>query len=92
MNQRQHLYLILKEAVNNVAKYSGCTHATVNMDYQGGYLTMEVSDNGGGFDTGKQQTGNGLRNMKHRSVMMHAALKIESNEKGTTVVLRTKIK
>jgi hypothetical protein len=92
MNQRQHLYLILKEAVNNVAKYSGCTHATVNMDYQGGYLTMEVSDNGGGFDTRKQQTGNGLRNMKHRSVMMHAALKIESNEKGTTVVLRTKIK
>jgi ligand-binding sensor domain-containing protein len=92
MNQRQHLYLILKEAVNNLAKYSGCTYATISIHYEGGYLTMKVTDNGKGFDTGKQQTGNGLRNMKRRADMLHATLKIESIDRGTTVFLRTKIK
>jgi len=92
MIQRQHLYLILKEAVNNVAKYSGCTNATITIHYEGSYLTMEVTDNGKGFDTGKQQTGNGLRNMKRRADMLHGELKIESNNRGTTVFLRTKIK
>ena len=92
MIQRQHLYLILKEAVNNVAKYSGCTNATISIHYEGSYLTMEVTDNGKGFDTGKQQTGNGLRNIKRRADMLHGELKIESNNRGTTVFLRTKIK
>ena len=92
MIQRQHLYLILKEAVNNVAKYSGCTNATISIHYEGNYLTMKVTDNGKGFDTGKQHSGNGLRNMKRRADMLHGELKIESNNLGTTVFLRTKIK
>jgi len=92
MNQRQHLYLILKEAVNNLAKYSDCTHATISIHYEGNYLTMKVTDNGKGFDTGKQQTGNGLRNMRRRADMLQGELKIESNERDTTVFLRTKIK
>jgi signal transduction histidine kinase len=91
MNQRQHLYLILKEAVNNLAKYSGCTYATISIHNTGGYLTIKVTDNGKGFDTEKQ-TGNGLRNMRRRADMLQGALKIESNNSGTTVFLRTKIK
>jgi len=92
MNLRQHLYLILKEAVNNLAKYSSATHATICINYENGYLNMNVTDNGKGFDTAKQQTGNGLRNMKRRAGLLRAKLKIESNDSGTTVLLRTKIK
>lgn len=92
MNLRQHLYLILKEAVNNLAKYSGASHATICINYEGGYLVMKIADNGKGFDTRKQQTGNGLRNMKRRASMLHGRLGIESNNNGTTVFLRAKIK
>ena len=74
------------------AKYSGCSHASISIYYEGGYLTMKVTDNGKGFDNSKQQMGNGLRNMKRRADMLQATLKIESTNQGTTVFLRTKTK
>jgi len=92
MNLRQHLYLILKEAVNNLAKYSGATHATICINHEGGYLNMKIADNGKGFDTTRLQTGNGLRNMRRRAGMLQANLEIDSGTSGTTVFLRTKIK
>jgi signal transduction histidine kinase len=92
MNQRQHIYLILKEAINNLVKYSGATHAEISINYEAGYLYMNVTDNGIGFDTAQQQTGNGVRNMQRRAAMLHGTLQIDSNYGTTTVLLRTKIK
>jgi signal transduction histidine kinase/ligand-binding sensor domain-containing protein len=92
MASRQHMYLILKEAINNLVKYSGASYASVNMQLNANFLDIIVKDNGKGFDIDEVRRGNGLYNMKRRASMLNAVLNIESSEKGTVVFLRTKIK
>ncbi|MBK8499999.1 MAG: hypothetical protein IPL52_14555 [Flavobacteriales bacterium] len=97
MVQRKNLYLIFKEAVNNAAKYSGCTRLTVRVASDRRDVALRVSDNGGGMDlsSGKPANGtgggNGLRNMQARAKEMRGELNVISSPgAGTTVELRFK--
>lgn len=92
MAYRQHIYLILKESINNLVKYSCATHAGICIQAKGSYLTITIKDNGKGFDVDAARNGNGLRNMKNRAGQMKADLEMESNAHGTTISLKTKIK
>src|SRR5438045_5008929 len=85
MASRQHMYLILKEAINNLVKYSGASYASLSMQLNANFLDITVKDNGKGFDTNDVRRGNGLYNMKRRASMLNAILNIESSEKGTVV-------
>ena len=92
MEHRQHLYLIMKEAVNNLVKYSGAANAVIRARSVGGWLKVDVSDNGSGFDPESSHKGNGIVNMKSRAALMGASLDIDSIQgKGTTVMLMLKI-
>jgi ligand-binding sensor domain-containing protein/two-component sensor histidine kinase len=93
MEFRQHLYLIIKEAVNNLVKYSDCSHALIHIKGAGGILKVHIEDNGKGFDTSLTPPGNGLLNMRTRAEKMHALLRIHSGKGlGTKIQLETKIK
>jgi signal transduction histidine kinase len=92
MNYRQHIYLILKESINNLVKYSEATYASICIQSKASYLTITIKDNGKGFNVDRSENGNGLRNMKNRAARMKADLQIDSNSGGTTIFLRTKIK
>lgn len=92
MEHRQHLYLILKEAINNLVKYSSATYAGINITMQGSLLVITVNDNGKGFNVKAEQHGNGLRNMQRRASLMKAKLTIESDAAGTRIHLGSKIK
>jgi signal transduction histidine kinase len=93
MQFRQHIYLIMKEAINNLVKYSQCSRAIIVVSYHHHELRVLISDNGIGFDTNNPRKGNGLLNMQHRANLMKAVLAIESApEQGTTVELKVKIK
>ena len=48
---RREVLLIFKEAVNNVARHSGATEATIELVAARGDLNVTVSDNGRGFDS-----------------------------------------
>lgn len=92
MEHRQHIYLIMKEAINNLVKYSGATNAVVRARSAGGWLKVDVTDNGNGFDPASSRGGNGIVNMKSRAALMHASLNIDSvRGKGTSVMLMLKI-
>jgi len=86
VDERKNLYLIFKEAVNNVAKYSGASRADIELKKSGGRFYMKITDNGNGFDTAKQYTGNGLKNMRSRAAEMNADLEIISRPVGGTCV------
>ncbi len=88
MEKRKNLYLIFKEAVNNVAKYSSSKTCTIKLWLEGKILNMQIEDDGTGFDLNDYAAGNGLANMKRRSEEMQGNLDISSiKEKGTAIHL-----
>ena len=92
MQRRQHIYLILKEAINNLIKYSDCTTACITAGYLGGRLNIQIIDNGKGFDVKTAPAGNGLNNMKKRTDAVHGFLLIDSRPgSGTRIALSVEI-
>jgi anti-sigma regulatory factor (Ser/Thr protein kinase) len=96
MEKRKNFYLIFKEAINNIVKYSKATEVFVEIKVRNRKLELLVKDNGIGFDTGKMiqdqrqsLSGNGLRNMKMRAAEMKAEIKVASKPGEGTVVQLT---
>jgi signal transduction histidine kinase len=82
---RKNILLIIKEALNNIAKYSKATQANLLMNVADKELELIINDNGIGFDVlSKQLTGNGLQNMKHRAGELGGKLIIESTTDNGT--------
>jgi len=86
MEQRRNVYLIFKESVNNLVKYSRCTQAliSIRMDRRDVFLTIE--DNGIGFDPDTPTDRNGIRNLRERSVSLKGVIDIQSVKGGGTVI------
>ena len=92
MEERRDLYLIFKEAVNNLALHSKAKNATIRFSLQRGTLQMIIRDNGSGFNNNEFGTGNGLRNMKERAAKHHWDLSIHSTPgEGTSLELKAGI-
>lgn len=82
------LYRIMQEALNNIAKHARASHVSVNVIKETNKLTLEVIDNGVGFDTTskKRSDSYGLIGMKERIFLLNGDLAITSKlGKGTTV-------
>ena len=93
MEYRQHIYLILREAINNLVKYSAGTTASINIKYENDLLSVMVTDNGKGFVQNKENQGNGILSMYNRAKLMKGELTITSRvNEGTAVCLKVKIK
>ncbi|GAA4450007.1 hypothetical protein GCM10023092_05210 [Rurimicrobium arvi] len=78
MNRRQHVYLIFKEAVNNLVKYAGAGHADISVSVEDELFIMQISDDGSGFDIDSITPGNGIINMRKRAQEAGALLAIIS--------------
>lgn len=79
MDKRKNLYLIFKETINNIAKYSKCTKVLISIKLLDGNIAMEVADNGIGFIVEQAaRTGNGLKNMQQRASQMGGTITIKS--------------
>jgi signal transduction histidine kinase len=91
MDIRRNFYLIFKEAVNNIAKYSGATNAFVVIWNHNTDLKMTIRDDGNGFEMDTPNRGNGLVNMHQRAEIMKARFNLKSMlGKGTTIELEFK--
>ena len=91
MTRRRDLYLVFKEAVNNLVKYSGATEASISIRATGNEIILQVKDNGKGFVKENVKSGNGLANMQQRALAEEGQCRIESAPgKGTLVELRMK--
>ena len=86
---RRDLYLMLKEGVNNSARHSGCTAASVGFSIEEGWLVARVEDNGIGFDQSRENDGHGLTSLRARALRIGGALTVESAPAaGTAIELR----
>ncbi len=85
---RRNLYLIFKEAINNISKYSEATNVLVILELTEDLLRMRIEDNGVGFHVVGGMHGNGLTNMNLRAEAMGATFHISSHKgKGTQLLL-----
>ena len=67
MEQRQNVYLIFKEAVNNIAKHSDATKVNITMKHEKEGIRLTIEDNGKGFNIADNYDGNGLKNYRRRA-------------------------
>jgi signal transduction histidine kinase len=84
---KEALYRIGQEALHNVAKHAGAQHASVALRHENGSITLEVRDDGAGFDPEADYAGHlGLRSMRERAAKAGGALEIESAPGSGTLV------
>jgi signal transduction histidine kinase len=89
MDKRKEFYLICKEAINNAAKYAGCSTFEILITRSNNTIITVMKDNGKGFDQQESKQGNGLLNMKVRVSNLGGRLEIKSpSGVGTTLSFR----
>ncbi len=90
MKERHDVYLIFKEAINNIAKHSKAKIAQVKIYLANNRFAMKINDDGKGFDMNTSFISNGLKNMKERALLHKWNLQLQSqNNSGTTILLNT---
>jgi signal transduction histidine kinase len=77
------LYRFLQEALTNIVRHAQATWAEVRLSYDGAFVTLEVADDGLGFDapalmTGAEPGGIGLLGMRERMELLEGTLTVES--------------
>lgn len=83
---RQNLFLIFKEAINNVIKHSNASQCRVEILMSYHKFSFKITDNGNGFCQTTQGTGNGRKNMQKRVEELNGKITIDSEEgKGTMI-------
>jgi signal transduction histidine kinase len=84
-----HLYRIVQEALNNVARHSKATRADVRVRYLPEATVLEVEDNGSGFVPGQGKQGLGLISMRERAGLVNGSLDLNNTEAGGALVRLT---
>ncbi|MCK9408513.1 MAG: two-component regulator propeller domain-containing protein [Bacteriovoracaceae bacterium] len=93
---RKNVYLIFKEAMNNILKHSNATSVELLSWVEGDFFYLTIRDDGKGIsrESGKKRTigGNGMLNMETRSKSIGAELSVTSEKnKGTSIAVSVKI-
>ena len=88
MELRRNVYLMVKEAVTNLAKHSGATKAEIRISRTHEGLRVVVRDNGVGFDVTAYHEGNGLKNFRRRAKESFITLTLDSTPgRGTQLTM-----
>lgn len=75
------VYRLIQESLTNMAKYANATEAEISLQNFDSYVTVEVRDNGKGFNMGNVGPGShGLSGMRHRVEAAGGRLTVTSTE------------
>lgn len=87
---RRNVFLVIKEALQNVVKHSGATELHIVMQKEPDGYSLVIHDNGKGIDFDKLRPfSNGLKNMRKRMKDVNIEFSIE-RENGTRIRLFAK--
>lgn len=68
-----NIYRIIQEQLNNILKHSKATKVVIKLLQNKKSFKLIISDNGIGFDTGKERNGIGIANIKSRATSYNGA-------------------
>ncbi len=82
MQYRKEILLICKEAINNIAKHSGASSASISIEKRNQSIVLSIIDNG----SWKGDTsGTGTKSMKERAVAIGGNLNMDCTVSGTNI-------
>ncbi len=80
------LFRITQEALNNIVKHANASDIAINLHYEKKQLSLQITDNGKGFDQINKMSGNGLTNMAKRALVLNGLCEVISKPgEGTTI-------
>jgi two-component system, sensor histidine kinase LadS len=84
-----HVYRIVQECLNNVIKHSGATEARVEVKRQPAFVSIQVWDNGRGFEASQASAaGFGLSSISERAHILGGQFTAESQPgRGTQLTI-----
>jgi signal transduction histidine kinase len=83
-----NIFRIMQEAINNAIKHANSNEITIHLKETNDQYVLSITDDGNGFDTTKEITGNGLGNMQLRAEEIYGKLNaISGIGHGTTINL-----
>lgn len=87
---RHHLFLLVREAVNNAVKYAAAREVRISVEFTPADLRAIITDDGRGFTAeAASAVSEGLRNMQARAAALGGECSIQSQAGvGTTVSFR----
>ena len=83
----RELYYVAMEALNNTLKHAQATEVTVGIEIRNAGLSMEVWDNGCGFDPQTVSHGLGLHHLQERVERLGGRLQIASEPGAGTRIM-----
>jgi len=81
-----HVYRILQESLNNVARHSGTRAAAVRLRGSDTALDLEVEDHGAGLDGSPDRAGLGIVTMRERAELVGGTIEFSRPASGGTLV------
>jgi signal transduction histidine kinase len=92
-DMRRQLFLLYKEAINNIARHSGSNHAEIDLKYGSDGLVLRIQDYGKGMATTTSTGGHGLASMRARAEVLGGEITVASQPgQGTTIALHVPAK
>ncbi len=90
---KRNILLVIREALNNIAKYSQASKAYLTAEIINKELKLRIVDNGIGFDYETRKLGNGMGNMLKRVEELHGKIVIAAQPaKGTHIEIGIPVK
>ena len=81
-----HIYRVLQEALNNVARHSGAQQAWVRLRFLSEALELEVEDHGAGFVRSAAKPGIGLVAMRERAELLGGTIEFVQPATGGALI------
>jgi signal transduction histidine kinase len=93
LDVKEAIYRVAQEALHNVVKHARARHVQLRLAIEGGALTLEVQDDGAGFDPSGEFPGHmGLTSMRERVGRLAGEIEITSAPRqGTRVRARVPV-
>ncbi|MWB94652.1 hypothetical protein GON26_09775 [Flavobacterium sp. GA093] len=89
---QSQLIRIIKEAYTNALKHSMASKISIQLIFENDILLLMIEDNGIGFDLSNDFKSIGLENMKSRVEFLKGIITLESNKKGTSIIIEIPVR
>ena len=87
------VYRVAQESLVNVVRHARATRAELSLETENGAVVLRVRDDGRGIDAAGLRSGNGIRGMRERALLVGGDLRVNHvAPHGTEVQLRLPVK